>query len=87
MVRYESEYAGRYKHWSKDDINLLKRLARKNESVALIARRLNRTVGAVRTRASAEGISLARASSDAESVPTSSKTIPDQRAASSAGSA
>ncbi|MEI5681701.1 MULTISPECIES: hypothetical protein [unclassified Mesorhizobium] len=85
MVRYESEYAGRYKHWSKDDINLLKRLARKNESVALIARRLNRTVGAVRTRASAEGISLARASSDAE--PTALKASPDQRAASSAGSA
>ncbi|RJG46764.1 MULTISPECIES: hypothetical protein [unclassified Mesorhizobium] len=84
MVRYESEYAGRYKHWSKDDINLLKRLARKNESVALIARRLNRTVGAVRTRASAEGISLARASSDGE--PTAPKAPSGQGAnASSTG--
>ncbi len=84
MARYESEYAGRYKHWSKDDINLLRRLARKNESVALIARRLNRTVGAVRTRASAEGISLARPPSDTE--PTVSKASSGQGAnASSAG--
>jgi len=64
MVRYESGYAGRYKHWSSNDVNLLKRLARKNESVAMIARRLNRSVGAVRARAYAEGISLARNSGE-----------------------
>ncbi|WP_139238586.1 hypothetical protein [Mesorhizobium sp. YR577] len=58
--RYESQYSGRYKHWTPEDIAQLRRMAGKQESVTAIARRFNRSVGAIRTRAYAEGISLAQ---------------------------
>ncbi|MEI5681617.1 MULTISPECIES: hypothetical protein [unclassified Mesorhizobium] len=57
---YESQYSGRYKHWTPEDIAQLRRMARSQASVTAIARRFNRSVGAVRTRAYAEGISLAQ---------------------------
>lgn len=60
MNSHKSEYAGRYKHWSKEDIAQLRRMAGKHASVTAIARRFNRSVGAIRTRAYAEGISLAQ---------------------------
>ncbi|NGN40246.1 hypothetical protein G6N74_04145 [Mesorhizobium sp. CGMCC 1.15528] len=60
MNSYESQYSGRYKHWTPEDIAQLRRMARSQASVTAIARRFNRSVGAVRTRAYAEGISLAQ---------------------------
>lgn len=58
--RYESQYSGRYKHWTPEDIAQLRRMANSQASVTAIARRFNRSVGAIRTRAYAEGISLAQ---------------------------
>ncbi|MGB3390506.1 MAG: hypothetical protein WBA88_21295 [Pseudaminobacter sp.] len=49
---------GRYKYWTKDEIEDLKRLAEQHVRVTALARRFNRSVGAVRARASKEGISL-----------------------------
>jgi hypothetical protein len=49
---------GRYKYWTKDEIEDLKRLAEQHVRVTALARHFNRSVGAVRARASKEGISL-----------------------------
>lgn len=49
---------GRYKYWTKDEIEDLKRLAEQHVRVTALARRFNRSVGAVRARACKEGISL-----------------------------
>lgn len=53
-----SRRQGRYKYWTKDEIEDLKRLAEQHVRVTALARRFNRSVGAVRARASKEGISL-----------------------------
>jgi hypothetical protein len=44
--------------WSREEVELLKRLLFAHTPVSEIARRLGRTEGAVRTRASQIGISL-----------------------------
>ena len=44
--------------WSPEDLEHLKMLADSNVRVNAIARRLNRTISALRTKASKEGISL-----------------------------
>lgn len=49
---------GRYKYWTKDEIEDLKRLAQQHVRATALARHFNRSVGAVRARASKEGISL-----------------------------
>jgi len=43
--------------WSRDDLRLLKRMARK-EPAAAIAKALGRTEGATRQKAKGEGVSL-----------------------------
>lgn len=49
---------GRYKYWTKDEIEDLRHLAKQHVRVTALARHFNRSVGAVRARASKEGISL-----------------------------
>jgi hypothetical protein len=44
--------------WTKDDVRMLKSLARQKTPAAKIARALKRTVGATRQRASSLGVSL-----------------------------
>lgn len=48
----------RYRYWTEQEISELKRMADAHMRVTAIARRLDRTVGSIRTRASQEGISL-----------------------------
>lgn len=49
---------GKYIHWMRKDVAELKRLAAKSAPVSSMARRLNRSARAIRSRASREGISL-----------------------------
>lgn len=46
------------KKWSKNDINLLEKLANGNTPTGLIAHKLGRSEGSIRTKANEENISL-----------------------------
>jgi hypothetical protein len=50
-----------HRPWTHEDIEVLRQLAESHVRVNAIARRLGRTAGAVRYRASQEGISLIEA--------------------------
>jgi hypothetical protein len=50
--------AGQRRVWTEPEVELLKRLLFEHAPISEIARRLGRTEGAVRTRASQIGISL-----------------------------
>jgi len=51
----------RFQRWTENELNHLRSLALRNVRVAAIARVLGRTISSVRTKASAEGISLTEA--------------------------
>jgi hypothetical protein len=46
------------REWTKDDVRLLKTLAREKVKTAVIARKLNRSVGATRNKAFHIGVSF-----------------------------
>jgi hypothetical protein len=49
------------KPWSKEDVRLLKSLVREKTKTSLVARKLKRTEGATRQKASVLGVKLAGA--------------------------
>jgi hypothetical protein len=66
---------GRYKYWTKDEIEELKHLAERHVRVTALARHFNRSVGAVRARACKEGISLTEKSDKAPAQPPPSSPL------------
>jgi hypothetical protein len=47
--------------WTKEDIRMLKTMAREKTKTSVVARKLKRTEGATRQKASVLGVKLARA--------------------------